>query len=242
MQSLATLRGAQAAPGSHKPRDPGSIPGHATIARSSSGPGPRILTPGTAVRIRHGRPNVPGVAQQPEPRSDMPPVGGASPPPRTTVSGVAQMEEQRPYKPSVAGSRPASRTNMPRETDLRSSVRGYGLGRRQHRRFARFCVAVPGPPECPLSSEEERRASNPNAGVRFAQGAPNTSCLARRTQAVFLNRPGQVRLLGGAPRVAVVQQQGCLRAMQATGVQVPSAAPNSPQHGWMAEWLMAAVC
>ena len=52
------MRGAEAAPGSHKPRDLGSIPGHAT--------------------------NPPGVAQQPEQRSDTPPVGGASPPPRTT--------------------------------------------------------------------------------------------------------------------------------------------------------------
>ncbi len=53
------LRGAEAAPGSHKPRDLGSIPGHATKHSS------------------------PGVAQQPEQRSDTPPAGGASPPPRT---------------------------------------------------------------------------------------------------------------------------------------------------------------
>ena len=35
----------------------------------------------------------------------------------------------------------------------------------------------------------------------------------------------------GSIRVAVVQQQGCLRAMQATGVRVPSAAPSRRMDG-----------
>jgi hypothetical protein len=79
------LRGAEAAPGSHKPRDPGSIPGHATTACSSS----RVQGVGFSSRIPRfesatgHQPHQPGVAQQPEQRSDMPPSGGASPPPRT---------------------------------------------------------------------------------------------------------------------------------------------------------------
>jgi hypothetical protein len=65
----------------------------------------------------------------------------------------------------------------------------------------RTLLAPPSPGRpCPLSSVEERRASNPYAGVRLAQRAPsNPTCLARRTQGALLKRPRQVRLLGGAP-------------------------------------------
>lgn len=75
--------------------------------------------------------------------------------------------------------------------------RRHGPGRRQADASHAFAPPSPGRPR-PLSSVEERRASNPYAGVRLAQRAP-TACLARRTQAALLKRPDQVRLLGGAP-------------------------------------------
>src|SRR5207302_1742356 len=87
--ALPKLRGAEAAAGSHKPRET------------------RDRYPAT-----HPPPR-PGVAQQQEQRSDMPPAGGASPPPRTN-SGVAQLAEHRPYKPAAAGSKPASRIRLAR--------------------------------------------------------------------------------------------------------------------------------
>lgn len=111
------MRGAKAAPGSHKPRDPGSIPGHATRARSSSA----VQGAGPSCRIRrfesatgHHYNDRPGIAQQPEQRSDMPPSGGASPPPRTrtTTTALGSAAEPLRDRQTSGGSSPAGRTTF----------------------------------------------------------------------------------------------------------------------------------
>ena len=80
------------------------------------GSGRRFLRPDTAVRIRHGPPLIhrPGVAQQPEQRSDMPSSGGASPPPRTKQNEppLAQRREQLRDRQTSGGSSPPGRTNQ----------------------------------------------------------------------------------------------------------------------------------
>ena len=60
-QHQQLLRGAEAAPGSHKSRDPGSIPGHATKARSSR----RIRAP--APHAGYGGSNPPRATTHPSP-------------------------------------------------------------------------------------------------------------------------------------------------------------------------------
>lgn len=172
------LRGAEAAPGSHKPRDLGSIPGHAT------------------------RESHPGVAQQPEQRSDTPPSGGASPPPRTKFSdmprgtdlgrvcearrhlvrlqggvptsfraGVAQFGERLPSKQRGAGSIPVIGSNrLPR----------HGPGRRHAVASHASAPPSPGHLRAPLAQRSEHPASTRCADVRIVQGVPPQTQIASR--------------------------------------------------------------
>jgi hypothetical protein len=91
-----------------------------------------------------------------------------------------------------------------------------------------------------LAPLAQRKSIRLRTGARAFDSSRGCQSLARGSQVGFLNRSVRVRLLGGAP-----SRRGRSAArMPACHVGDRGASPlrGPNEKGWMAEWLMAAVC